>query len=786
MTAGRLKTLMPLGLFFALFLLLATWKRDILHSPPYWDCSFAHWTEAIYLVDSNFDYDGLRNREKHGTVGGARAYMTSVVPTFLALLMMAIDDPGTVIFLFHLFVLACVSALMTLLFTVLAREIGWRGAGLVSLAMLTTPMFITQAEMVNMDFPMVFLGYASAVALWRKRYVAGAILSLAAYLIKATGAIMTLASMAFLSLLLLLSWSHVEGKLRRRAILIGLLANALAITVEVAVAAWGGTYRYHSDPKNRPLIASSINIRFWAPDLTILFLLAAIPSTFLVIVAIWQMRNEPGTSWGRRLFLTVDQNAHFLFSWICVIGTILATTRVILLPRYLLLAIPFLFSILGLLFFKEKPFRLSIAIGFICLIFFNGLNSHGRFFPSISNAIGEEYARTGALLERSREYLADHEANLRAMKYLETHCPDDVIIAGHPFVYFLSHPRLGYVKKPLRGLTINEFSIFWPYFRDIREIDATEIPPHPVEVTVRNTYYQYSLTFQRPWPDKNDQILFKDDLTPPLVIFRKTWDGKEPSPKELEDWYVERLLPWAVPADRVRLQTTFLLQQGRNADAIRLARREQEERPLDLKLGLFVAKLLQDQGRPGAAIEVAVGVLAANSMTLNTSGSAATTSTTDPDSTLLNEVQSFLARAVASTNQRPLEEQALGHFAFASQHYHAGNYDSAIAEAEKAVALDANLAEAHSLLAQLLAERGDVGEAEKHYIIADQRESDSANFHFNFARLLVRQGNGEHAKTQLKKALELRPDFRQAREQWRRLSPNTEPPDSPAQAVGHP
>jgi hypothetical protein len=65
-----------LGGSLTLLAALAVARWDIIDSPPYYDFALGLFTEANYLVETDFDYYRLRYFEKVGNDGGPRVYMT--------------------------------------------------------------------------------------------------------------------------------------------------------------------------------------------------------------------------------------------------------------------------------------------------------------------------------------------------------------------------------------------------------------------------------------------------------------------------------------------------------------------------------------------------------------------------------------------------------------------------------------------------------------------------------------------------------------------------------------
>lgn len=182
------------------------------------------------------------------------------------------------------------------------------------------------------------------------------------------------------------------------------------------------------------------------------------------------------------------------------------------LTRYLVFAMPCLYLLsaksLALAFGQRASALLALL-----LILFNLGNQHGAFLP----APPPIEARSGDILERSREFLTDLAQQRELCQFIESQSAGRYIIAKPPFVHLLTIPGLGYVKDPVPNVL------------------ALSIPalgtPAPLLVeedieTLENPWIIYSPSFYENLaspslaPRPGDKILWARELNgAPLIIY---------------------------------------------------------------------------------------------------------------------------------------------------------------------------------------------------------------------------------------------------------------------------
>jgi hypothetical protein len=131
--------------------------------------------------------------------------------------------------------------------------------------------------------------------------------------------------------------------------------------------------------------------------------------------------------------------------------TILYLSINIILPRYIIWALPVCLVLVAIYFSKKLCIKHQILI-IIPLIAANLLNHEGALYPKISRP---EFEGSGAHLERSMEYRADLIVNQRMATFAENELNEYYLVTGWPFTHILSSPEFGYIKHPLKVLDFN-------------------------------------------------------------------------------------------------------------------------------------------------------------------------------------------------------------------------------------------------------------------------------------------------------------------------------------------
>lgn len=632
---------LPFGV--ALFA-ITVFRAEIIASPPYWDSAMGLFVEANFLADHGFDYRRLAMEEKSFVDGGPAVYIISVVPTVLAALMTTAPSAAWVLVIGHLLTFACAAAIFVMLYGLLEARVGSTGAIVASTAMLTTPLYVVQTDMIGMELPMIVFGMLTLVLLDRGWFAAAALSSLAAFSVKMSGGLLTAALVLYLAMLLV-TGRNEKAPLFLRRCWTGLGVAMFVLSLEVGAMVWLNSLPNRAfkqyDSGTFDLAAGLFMPVMLIPDI-LLILLACLIGAAVVLkswfgsllpdlagaeddddttslsakdreppsphsptsdstdvgTAIASVAQEMDASaasssakgrssislvqLGGPLHAVLRGEGIVVYSWIVVLATIAALMATYTIPRYVALVVPFLYVIVTWLLFRLA--RPQVAIGVLAvLISLNIVNRRGVLFPDIA---ASEH-RTGAFLERSLEYLDDHRANLNAVAKVVAESSDVPIVAANPFVHFLALPCLGYVERPLHGYAINSFTT--RTFKPVEQI-LKDCPPQVVVISANNRFASPQTALSAvPLPETTDERIYVDDSRPqsPLIVFRKHW--KTDDAKVIRTRYLSLL--W--PARYLDEQAAALAKSGRIEEAETLYRRAVEVQTADaeplFQLALFLA-----------------------------------------------------------------------------------------------------------------------------------------------------------------------------------------------------
>lgn len=750
---------------------LALWRRDVLSSPPYWDAAIGLWTEANFLAETDFDYRRLWTEEKSVWQGGARVYLTSILPPLLAIVMRL--SPSTTVTLvgFHLFSLACTSAILLLVFALLRPRIGMSAAVLCSAAVLTTPLFSAQVDMVGMDLPMTLFALAAVWLFVQGRLGWAALAGLAAYLMKATGAIVNAAMLALLVVRLAATWGRPEPTVRHRD-LWGVGANAAMLAVQFALLHAAGTVDQLVVSEHRTEQSTLWTTVYWCPELVVLLAAFAVMAAVVIGVAwarAWKLdRSRPTLLRLRAVLASVlDEHALLIVSALVLLATLAAIARIILIPRYLTIAVPFLYLVGGLALFHRPRMRPWATALLSLIVIVNLVNQHGILYPSQSMAIGHHLARTGAALERSREYLVDHRANQKAVAAMAERCRDGTLFVGHPFSHFVSFPRLGYVDEPLKGFALNEFSELATNLREIDVDVVPELPREPAFVLVGNTWYQGSIRLDVPQPTTDDELIYHDRAAAPLLVFRRRWPDPQPSATEIEDWYLRRLWPFRHAEAKAAEIARWLMGHGQPDRAIAHTKAAVEAEPRSADLRLLLARQLFEANRTAEAMAAAISILETTEGIDRFAGADSATGENH-----FEDAIEMLLRGNVAGARRCFEILAAGHSSHALTHYgmglchfYRGEHDAAAEAFATALRYDPELAAAHLYQGRLQLIRDAVADAEHSFRQAVHLDPNFSAAQRYLGTVLARQDRLNEAVEHFERAAALEPLSTAARRQ---------------------
>ena len=698
--------------WLAVTLAIAVWKFDVVDSPPYYDFATGLFVEATFLAESNFDYRSLVFEQQRWLAGGPAVYITSILPTLLAVLMKTLPSPRAVLMAYHLFTFGCTALVLVLLYRLLVQQTGRLGAGLTCVALVTVPLFSVQVDMLGMDMPLAVCGLVCATCLARKQYVRAAAFGGLSLLAKNTGLVLAAGVVAFVALNILLSWRGLRPHSQRwywygaGAIF---LVIGLFMLVDEMVLALPSSELESWDNFSHDITSGIVfqrQILSWCPDQLVVFSVAAVGSA--IAAGRWLVRSWPQ----RRGANAYDQLTNLLhdgmlvqpvavFGWIIVLGMLSAFVMIYSIPRYFILPLPFLYFILGLVLFHRPQFRRGASIGLACLIAFNLLNASGRFLPELDSE-----GRTGAHLERSREYLVDHRSNIEAMRQLASLDPPPQVIAGSPYVHYLGLPSLGCVDRPLTGYSVNTFVP--PTFQSATKL-VDDAPLEIVFVSVHNALIPPGLI---PPPSEGDKVLYDDQQEHSLIVYRRDWP-RHLRREDIAAWYRRMLRPQQTLA----AQAASLAQDGRLDEAWELYERVLTEKPEDVEALIGSGQLMASQGNWEGALQ---------------------------------RIKRGARLATADVGVQ---------YYYAAILFELARFDEAETQIDATLEIDPSYAPAHHLRGLALANQARWTEAVESLALAARHDPLNADYQRDWGRVACLAGNPQIGVQRLRRALQLRPHW---------------------------
>ncbi|MFO0949433.1 MAG: hypothetical protein U1D30_26555 [Planctomycetota bacterium] len=534
------------GVFvLAITVLIAILRREIIDAPPYYDFGFSVWLEARYLANSGLDYWGLRYDEQFllAKEGGTRAYMTSVLPTVIAIFLRVFPTTRGALIAYHGFTFFCAGIVAYSIHAILRRRLGHIRAFLLVVVMMTTPVLCTQIDMMGMEIPLAAMTSLAALALDRGAYGWSVVAAFGAFLMKASGLIVSVALSVVLFALLF--FGFLGAKLDRdefRRLGKGWLWSVAVLGLEYFLIQWGGAF-HGQIMGGAPLTMTLI----WCPDLVAVALFAVAIGGLQTYR--W-LRRTYRTSWsvrqwGGMIHQGIAENRTIPFACLVILGIVAAVYRGPFLVRYLAFVVPMLYLALALpIFAWGKRWRGGLAFLVVVLVV-NLVNWNGQWYPDISEGFvrfwgipGPALARSGSFFERSHEYLPDYRGTLEVVEYLDKNGKGQTVVAGLPFTFFLEFPEFGYVAERMGVYSINAIKGIDPKAKDASDL-IREKPSRVLFVRVPNYFTISTPRFDIPPPTKGDTLLFTDGDRYPLLIYRKEWGTTKEELEAKDRWYAE-------------------------------------------------------------------------------------------------------------------------------------------------------------------------------------------------------------------------------------------------------
>jgi len=437
------------GLFIFLYLLLT--RPEVLLFPPYGDTASGAFVEAIWLFQHSFDYASLAQQPIF-IQGGPKVYLFSLYPTYIALLMKIIAHAKTFLVINHLLVFYFSSVVIVYFRKILLEIFDQKKAMLISIFFISFPLFQTQVEAINMEMTILLFAMMAMFYLLKKNVFLASLLTIVGVCIKGYASIFC-ATVFFISLFLFFisddrwkKWKDLGWGAFAMVCGVGITYASLFILNSSAHVDKVGMFE--GWPRMKEFVV------------TYLYII----SLFLFLGYYFKDKKEGHAD---SMIEYLKDHYQVLIFFVCSLGWFFLFLHSFGDQiRYKLILIPF--CIICITYVASQYLRsdrwLNGALKGLIVFFF--FCSYGFLqYPSEVN--------DDAKLERSLEYRADLELDLRLVRRLEEHYADNLISAPFTTAQILGMPELTYTTKKL-DVMIYEFPIKYgtiKMFKGLKDID---------------------------------------------------------------------------------------------------------------------------------------------------------------------------------------------------------------------------------------------------------------------------------------------------------------------------
>lgn len=494
----------PMSLFLFVLLVLLCANASCLLDPPYWDAIFGPFNQALWLRANRFDFIRLWSVEPSYLGGGSNINPYCPLPVLYALFYV-VASREVVFLLAHLLVLSLAALTFTLYFRILSDLVSPWSALLWCVAASCEPVWSGQCASMYREVPVAAVSALAVFSLHRERLGWAWFWAVLACLVKETALLLLLAMLVWLVVRALCTNPRgPRGACRDRPWLFGLAGLAMVVVLGGGArvfGSWSGVLT----GLHRRLALFPWHCRFFFPSLAVE--LGAI--TGLTLAAVCGRRG--------RERLRTERGAAMLGLLLLLVTAGFWTAYGVFpepLPRYAVFAV---FPMAGLLALgmRGRAGVLAAAVMIVC----GAANQHGGLLPTIP----VRRQRSGDCLERSREYLADLEANRRICAALERQFSTTPIVCKWPFAQMLTMPDLGYVDRALPHVYAAGVRPLYcpvePYQPEV------EIPGGPLFVYAPNAFAHWAPFRPSLAPRSGDVLLFRDESLPGAVLVYRRQAG---------------------------------------------------------------------------------------------------------------------------------------------------------------------------------------------------------------------------------------------------------------------
>lgn len=496
----NMRAIKPKIVFLIVFLFFLIANIKTMVNPPYWDGIMGVFNQAVWLEKNGFDYVAL-SQQPGFLEGGANVNIFYLLALIYGLLYTLF--PLEIVFLIaHLITIFCATVTFVLIFLLLEKWMSPVQALLWCAAGALNPIWSGQCAAIYLDLPQAAVFVAVIYALCQEQYGKGCFWCIFAYFIKSAALLLGLAMFAwFWGLIGLNAWfvrprSHKSFEPQTLFLLLPLplfmlLNQAVKAASDLAIN-W-----------NPSAIAYMAKTQF--PSL-ILLGIGGILLSFMIFARKSYLR---GIQRDYKKAVLLGFLGIFIYGfWLSFI------IYRIPLCRYVTVIIFPMMAFTSLMLVSLKYTRVSYIIPVILIVFYS-LNQYGQLFPPVQVAVG----RSGEILERSREFLIDLDANRNFCSRVEQNYFDRPIVTKWPFYQMLTMPEMGYIKRPLPN--VHAVGYLLPY------ANVSDKEPPEILKQADALYLYAANTIQVFWsesytPQKGDAILLEDmTLGAPVWLYKK-------------------------------------------------------------------------------------------------------------------------------------------------------------------------------------------------------------------------------------------------------------------------
>jgi len=263
----------------------------------------------------------------------------------------------------------------------------------------------------------------------------------------------------------------------------------------------------------------------------------------------------------RRVIGCLARDPVLLFCLLVQVANLAAISRVVFIPRYALLGLPLAYVGLARVIAQRELAPRGFQSLLALIVVANLILRNGALLPALDRVLGPSMADLGCVLERSDEYRRELDEKRAAIADLVAMDPALTLATNRPLTDMVADPRYGYVRSPL-GAYMMGASIL-PGRPSIETLFEQEVTPDLAFVH-ESIYDSSHSLHEIPLPDPSDEVLFAPPPGGRMTIYRKRHaDGSYYRSEELQEWILDRLYHRDPPEQALLLRATVLIQCGR-------------------------------------------------------------------------------------------------------------------------------------------------------------------------------------------------------------------------------